>query len=435
MNTNLSSPGTSVQTIPQLTPLSSVGNLYVVPTTPALQINTPVLPLATGTLSSPRSRVPTSNQILNTPTTRIVTTPTTGATNYPVTILPSMAGTPSSSIAVSSPTNRVMTPLTNRIATPPTDRIATPLTNRMATTTRPTSAPVGTVSSPTSRVTTPLSTGTLRTSPTTRTTAPLTRGVLPSTVIPPPVRSVGVSTPTMTQVLSPAPPSVRTSGTASPVRTGGSLASIPTSPISQMGPPLTPSQISALSTRPSSSTTVSSSIVPLSYMDNREQVNNFIRNCPVDSLCIMVLNHMNTKHHDIKRTVGDIIRANKSLSTLKDYLTQTGLLESLDADDVITVLAPTNEAFAKAVQDGYLTGKTLEDVKEILKKHVIIGKWTPDMLKYQLNNSRIKSLSDGFYIRNDSTGTYMYGDKTQAKLHDGHAGYNGYIYEIDEVIL
>jgi uncharacterized surface protein with fasciclin (FAS1) repeats len=133
--------------------------------------------------------------------------------------------------------------------------------------------------------------------------------------------------------------------------------------------------------------------------------------------------------------VGDIIRSTESLATLRNYLIQTGLLETLDTDDVVTILAPTNEAFLKATQDGYLSGKSIEEVRSILKKHVIVGKWSADMLKYQPNNTRIKSLVDGFYVRNDSTGIYMYGTKTQAKLSEKHVGYNGYVYEIDEVIL
>lgn len=76
-------------------------------------------------------------------------------------------------------------------------------------------------------------------------------------------------------------------------------------------------------------------------------------------------------------TVVDIAAGNEDFSTLVAAVEQAGLVETLSSEGPFTVFAPTNEAFAAALESMGMTADELlasEDLSSILTYHVVAGK-------------------------------------------------------------
>lgn len=82
--------------------------------------------------------------------------------------------------------------------------------------------------------------------------------------------------------------------------------------------------------------------------------------------------------------VADLIRAEPRFSTLATAIDAAGLGAALSGPDAVTVLAPTNEAFAAlpaGALDDLLKPENLEQLAAVLKHHVIAGRQDAEALK------------------------------------------------------
>ncbi len=80
--------------------------------------------------------------------------------------------------------------------------------------------------------------------------------------------------------------------------------------------------------------------------------------------------------HDTPDTVVDIAAGNEDFSTLVAAVTEAGLVETLSSEGPFTVFAPTNAAFADALEALGLTADELlasDDLAGILTYHVVAG--------------------------------------------------------------
>ena len=82
--------------------------------------------------------------------------------------------------------------------------------------------------------------------------------------------------------------------------------------------------------------------------------------------------------------VAELIRAEPRFSTLATAIDAAGLAPALSGPDAITVLAPTNEAFAAlppGTLDNLLKPENREQLATVLKHHVLAGRQDGDALK------------------------------------------------------
>ncbi|MEM7738290.1 MAG: fasciclin domain-containing protein [Deinococcota bacterium] len=141
-------------------------------------------------------------------------------------------------------------------------------------------------------------------------------------------------------------------------------------------------------------------------------------------------------------TVVDIAVDNEGFSTLVAAVTEAGLVETLMGEGPFTVFAPTDDAFAAALEALGLTAEELlasEDLASILTYHVVPGKiMAADVIAAvegaeggiaeveTVNGAMVSvSLSDGMVML-DATSTVV--------MTDLEAG-NGVVHVIDAVIL
>jgi uncharacterized surface protein with fasciclin (FAS1) repeats len=129
--------------------------------------------------------------------------------------------------------------------------------------------------------------------------------------------------------------------------------------------------------------------------------------------------------------VASAASANPLLSTLVTAVTKAGLVDTLNSAKDITVLAPTNDAFAaldKATMD-----KAMGDPKGLLTKvltyHVLEGKIAPD----QLAGSH-KSLQGGS-VTIEGSGESFKVDGTASVLCGNVQTANATVYIIDKVLM
>lgn len=81
-------------------------------------------------------------------------------------------------------------------------------------------------------------------------------------------------------------------------------------------------------------------------------------------------------HGDMPATVVDIAVNNDGFGTLVAAVTEAGLVETLSSEGPFTVFAPTDEAFAAALEALGITAEELlasEDLGAILTYHVVAG--------------------------------------------------------------
>lgn len=460
MNTNMSYPGTSVQVVSPGTPFVNTqlynpstainrtitgggfGNGLVatnggvvtngsnggVVTNGGYFGNTFASPVGTPTvLNSPSQPLYTSNGNMLTRSSVVntsrVSSPTGVAENYPVTVLPRRTGSAvvTGNGLVTATNDRVNTSYANtpyqlnsggngsvRVTSTParsstlTSSPRSPINGGVVTNSGFVTSPITTSGVNLTRVNTPAlpasgnmsSLGSYR-SPTTRVISPTVRTVSPTTrVISPTVRTVSP-----TRVIS---PKTRVPTTVIPTRVATARVN----------------------------TQLSRNDVDL------EAVRSFISSCPEDTLCMLALHSISAPHPEQKRTVGDIIRQTSTLTTLRDLLEQYNLFDALDGQESVTVFAPTNTAFAKAIKAGVLNGLNEDQIKEVLLSHVVNGSWAADYLKSLRAGQLLKTAGKSFYVRNLEGVPHFYSSTTEAKVvNPDMKGFNGRVHEIDEVIL
>lgn len=123
---------------------------------------------------------------------------------------------------------------------------------------------------------------------------------------------------------------------------------------------------------------------------------------------------------------------NDSFSTLVAALTEANLVSTLEGDGPFTVFAPTNDAFAKLLDETGLTADELlasEDLSGILTYHVVAGK----VLSTQLSNGEVETLSGDKIMINIDNGVTINGtvNVTQADIETD----NGVVHVIDGVLV
>lgn len=110
-------------------------------------------------------------------------------------------------------------------------------------------------------------------------------------------------------------------------------------------------------------------------------------------------------------TLADVAGSAGTFNTLLAAATAAGLVDALKADEPLTVLAPTDEAFAKlpaGTVESLLKPESRETLKSILTYHIVAGRaYSTDVLKGKqaatLQGGKVKfSAKDGIVMANDA---------------------------------
>ena len=135
-------------------------------------------------------------------------------------------------------------------------------------------------------------------------------------------------------------------------------------------------------------------------------------------------------------TIVDVAVANGSFTTLVAAVQAAGLVETLSGEGPFTVLAPTDEAFAAALEALGLTAEELlantELLTEVLTYHVLAGE-IPASQVVTLDGQSVATLNGAEINITVDGDTVMINDATVAAV--DVAASNGLIHVIDSVLL
>jgi transforming growth factor-beta-induced protein len=132
-------------------------------------------------------------------------------------------------------------------------------------------------------------------------------------------------------------------------------------------------------------------------------------------------------------TVVDIATSNEDFSILVEAVTAAGLGEALTGDGPFTVFAPTNEAFAGALEALGVTKEELlanENLAAILQYHVVSGKVLSTDLQPEQSVATLQG-EEVQVVLGDAGATI---NGANIVITDLEAG-NGVVHVIDQVIL
>ncbi len=137
-------------------------------------------------------------------------------------------------------------------------------------------------------------------------------------------------------------------------------------------------------------------------------------------------------------TIVDLAVATPELSTLVTAVTTAGLVETLSGDGPFTVLAPTDDAFADALEALDITAEELlarEDLADILSYHVVSG----SVLSSDLSDGQEVTTVQGGTLTVDITDEGVFfvdanDGRAQVTTADVTAS-NGVVHIIDAVLL
>lgn len=134
-----------------------------------------------------------------------------------------------------------------------------------------------------------------------------------------------------------------------------------------------------------------------------------------------------------QKTVVGIAVGSKDHTTLVTAVSAAGLVDSLANPGPFTVFAPTNDAFGKLPKgtvEGLLESSKIEDLKNILEYHVIVGTY------------KAENLQDGQVIGMANGGNITITVKDGKPLINGNAkiiasvpASNGVVHVVDTVLL
>jgi uncharacterized surface protein with fasciclin (FAS1) repeats len=146
-------------------------------------------------------------------------------------------------------------------------------------------------------------------------------------------------------------------------------------------------------------------------------------------------------HGDMPATVVDIAVENEGFSTLVAAVTEAGLVETLSSEGPFTVFAPTDEAFAAALEALGLTAEELlasDDLAGILTYHVVAGKlMAADVLaavESGMGTAEVETVNGATIEVTVEDGMVMLNGTATVAATDLEAG-NGVVHVIDAVIL
>lgn len=136
------------------------------------------------------------------------------------------------------------------------------------------------------------------------------------------------------------------------------------------------------------------------------------------------------------KTIAELAMSNPDLSMLVDIVVYLDLADTLMADGSLTVFAPTNQAFANALETLWITADELMADKELLTNiimhHVLTMKVTAQDAM-NLNYGTLVETASGETIRVRANGSVMIDDATVIDA-DMMAS-NGVVHVIDTVLL
>ena len=137
--------------------------------------------------------------------------------------------------------------------------------------------------------------------------------------------------------------------------------------------------------------------------------------------------------------------ANEKYSTLVSALVAADLAETFKGAGEYTVFAPTNEAFAKvpkASMDNLMKPENKEKLQNLLKYHVVAGKWNAaDVLakiKESNNKYEVTTLDNQVLTLSEKDGKVMIKDvngNTSTVVDANMDASNGVIHGIDKVLM
>lgn len=140
-------------------------------------------------------------------------------------------------------------------------------------------------------------------------------------------------------------------------------------------------------------------------------------------------------------TVVDLAASNEAFSTLVSAVQTADLADALSAEGPFTVFAPTNEAFAAALEALGITADELlarDDLADILSYHVVPGKLTAADLLAAVEagggSAEIETLNGAPITVTVMGGMVMLNGVATVTTADLEAG-NGVVHVIDAVLL
>ena len=136
---------------------------------------------------------------------------------------------------------------------------------------------------------------------------------------------------------------------------------------------------------------------------------------------------------------------NADLSTLVSALQAADMAQTLKAEGDYTVFAPTNDAFAKLPKgklDELLKPENKEKLQELLKYHVVSGKWTTSdlMIKIKEANNKLEvtTMDNEKITLSEKEGKVMVKDakgNTANIILEQIDASNGIVYPLDKVLM
>jgi transforming growth factor-beta-induced protein len=145
--------------------------------------------------------------------------------------------------------------------------------------------------------------------------------------------------------------------------------------------------------------------------------------------------------YDGPATVVDIAVENEGFSTLVAAVTEAELVETLSSEGPFTVFAPTDDAFAAALEALGLTAEELlasDDLAGILTYHVVAGKlMAADVLaavEAGMGTAEVETVNGAIVEVTVEDGMVMLNGTATVTATDLEAG-NGVVHVIDAVIL
>jgi uncharacterized surface protein with fasciclin (FAS1) repeats len=144
----------------------------------------------------------------------------------------------------------------------------------------------------------------------------------------------------------------------------------------------------------------------------------------------------------MEETVVGVAVNNEGFSTLVAAVTEAGLVETLSGEGPFTVFAPTDDAFAAALEALGLTAEELlasEDLAGILTYHVVAGKlMAADVIAAvegaEGGVAEVETVNGATVSVSIVDGMVMLNDTATVAVTDLEAG-NGVVHVIDAVIL
>lgn len=138
-----------------------------------------------------------------------------------------------------------------------------------------------------------------------------------------------------------------------------------------------------------------------------------------------------------KGNVLDVLALDKKFSTLVSLIKKSGLADSLQEADLMTIFAPNNEAFEKMDQDDLSSyGKDPEKLEKLLKRHLFADNLCcAGIFRHQwYEKAQVKTLSDD-YLRLSRTHDNIPKVGNAHVVKCDQTATNGNVLEIDRVLL